>query len=182
MAIIQNETYQTYALETVQNVPLDNLKILVTVFISYAARNLGCKVDKADVDQIIEFIQSPEFCFLPVSVVASAFSRGSLGKLKNDKLTLNPRNIYDWMTEVKIEHRNLTEHNEREKRLNAEVSHFKELKKYPLGQALCKKIDWYNSGAIDSDDWDKIPLRELSEIISRGGWPSPNDFGIQSKN
>lgn len=181
MAIADNATYKIYALNTVLDVPTEKLKILVTVFIDYAARNLGCKVDKADVDQIIEFIQSPEFCFLPVSVVASAFSRGSLGKLKNDKLTLNPRNIYDWMTEVKIEHRNNIEHNEREKRLSADVSHFKELKKYPLGQALCKKIDWYNSGAIDSDDWDRIPLRDLSEVISRGGWPSPNDFGIQAK-
>jgi hypothetical protein len=180
MAIIDNETYQTYAFYKAGEVPLEKLKILITVFINYAARNLGSKVEKADVDQIIEFIRSPQFNFLLVNIIASGFIRGSLGKLKNEKTTLTPRNIYDWLTEVSLEYRQQQEHNEREKRLSLNNPHFDDLIKYPLGKAICKKTDWLASGAITEEQYDQIPLKEVAELIGKGIIPTLKYFGIEN--
>ena len=177
-----SKTFDVYRNYLIRDVPSDNLKIIVTEFINDAALTLGCNSTKADVDKVSEFMSYNQFNFLPVSVAATAFIRGSLGKLKNEKTTLSPRNIYDWLSEISLEYRNYVEHKDREETLSKDIVHFKDLNRYPLGKAICKKIDWYNSGAIDGDDWDKIPLKDLSEMIGKGGWPTPEQFGIEPKN
>jgi len=179
---MKNNTYEVYKNYLIRDIPIDNLKIIVTAFIEDAALTLGCKATKADVDKVSEFISSNQFNFIPINIAATAFTRGSLGKLKNDKTTLNPRNIYDWLSEISIEYRNHVEHNERDLILSSHITHFTDLARYPLGKALCKKIDWYKSGVINADDWDKIPLKVLAEMIGFGQQPTLEDFNIVNKN
>lgn len=181
MAITTNDKYITYHGYTVKEVPIEVLKVLVTLFIDYAAVNLGTSADKANVDRIIEQVQGHEFNFLPVSVVASAFIRGSLGKLRNDKTSLNPRNIFEWLTEVSVEYKQGVEHDKRERELSNTEKTF-DLNKCPVGAAIMKKIDWYASGAIDIEDWDKIPMKSLAEKIVHGIHPYPEMFGVENKN
>ena len=179
---MNSKTYEIYNNYVIRDIPIDNLKIIVTALIEDAALTLGCKATKADVDKVSEFMSSHQFNFIPINVAATAFTRGSLGKLKNDKTTLTPRNIYDWLSEISLEYRNHIEHNERDTILSSLGSHFTDLTRYPLGKAICKKIDWYKSGAIDSNDWDKIPLRELAEMIGEGRYPMIEDFNLINKN
>lgn len=174
MAIMKNEKYQIYAQSEARTVPLEHLKLLTTSFIDYAALNLGCKVEKADVDRIIEFINN-EFSYLPISVIASAFIRGSLGKLKNEKTTLNPRNIYDWLSEVSLDYKTKLEHNERDARLSQKTLSA-DLIKTPFGQALRWKIDH-----LTEEDWDKAPLKEVATMIGRGQIPTLENFGIKNE-
>jgi len=178
---MKTKTYEVYQNYLIRDVPPDNLRIIVTGFIDDAALTLGCKPTKADVDKVSEFMSYNQFNFLPISVAATAFIRGSLGKLKNEKTTLSPRNIYDWLSEISLEYRNYVEHKDREETLGRNNPHFKDLDRFPLGKAICKKIDWYKSGVIDGDDWDMIPLKDLSEIIGSGHWPTPQQFGIEPK-
>jgi hypothetical protein len=49
-----------------------------------------------------------------------------------------------------------------------------------MGRALCKKIDWLTISAITSDEWDRIPLKEVAEIIGKGLEPSLEYFGMNS--
>lgn len=181
MDIHYNEKYKLYQNDKASVVPTEILKGLVSLFIETAALNLGAKATKADVDQIIYFIQSPRFNFLPINVILSAFTRGSLGKLKNDKTTLTPRNIHDWLDEVSLEHRNYQEHLQRDYTLSNPEVHFKDLTRYPLGKAICKKIDWYKSGAINSNDWDAISLRELAEMIGKDVMPTLEKFNLTDR-
>ena len=176
-----NDKYKTYQSYLIRDVPIDNLKIIVTEFINDAALTLGCKATKADVDKVTFFMSSNQFNYLPVNIASTAFVRGSLGKLKNDKTTLNPRNIYDWLSEVGQEYRNFVEHKEREKSLSNPGEHFKDLTQFPLGKAICKKIDWYRSGAIDDNDWDNISLHELAEMIGKNIIPTLDRFGIKDR-
>jgi len=178
MAIIENSTFKTYANYKVSDVPLDNLKKLVTLFLDHAALNMGASVEKANCDRVIEIIQG-DFAFMPVNQISSAFSKGSMGYWGEGRLI--PKNINNWLKEMKSEYDRYIEHKDREQKLSLNNPHFKDLVKYPLGKAICKKIDWYKSGVIDGDDWDKIPLKELSEIIGNGGWPTPTQFGIEPK-
>lgn len=181
MAITTNDKYITYHSYIVKDVPIEVLKVLVTLFIDYAAVNLGTSADKANVDRIIEQVQGHEFNFLPVSVVASAFMRGSLGKLRNDKTSLNPRNIFEWLTEVSQEYKQGIEHDRREKELSMTEKTF-DLNRYPVGRSIMWKIDLYNSGLIDGDTWDKINPKIIAEMFANGQHPTLRDFGINNKN
>jgi hypothetical protein len=176
-----SKTYEVYQDYLIRDVPNENLKIIVTDFINDAALTLGCKATKADVDKVSFFMASNQFNYIPVNVASTAFVRGSLGKLKNDKTTLSPRNIYDWLSEVGQEYRNHIEHKEREQTLSNPTVHFKDLTRYPLGKAICKKIDWYKSGAINSDDWDAISLRELAEMIGKDVMPTLEKFNLTDR-
>jgi hypothetical protein len=111
---------------------------------------------------------------LHLCYISSAFKKGSLGKYGAGRLV--PRTINGWLNEITMEFNRDAEH----KKLN-EVDgtvHFKNLEKYPLGKAICKKIDWYMSDVIDDNDWDKIPLKQLAEIIGRHEIPDLKMFGI----
>lgn len=176
--VTTNEKYLIYKDYKVSEVPLEVLRVLITLFIDHAALNLGSKATKADVDRIIEMVRGNEFTFLPIMTIYSAFTRGSLGKLKNDKTTLSPRNIYDWMCEVSLEYRQYIEHRDRDDRLSADVSHFTDLDRYPLGKAINKKIDWCKAGLLDDSNWDRVPLKVLADKIGQGQWPRPEEFGI----
>lgn len=181
MAITTNDKYIAYHSYTVKEVPIEALKVLVTLFIDYAAVNLGTSADKANVDRIIEQVQGHEFNFLPMSVVASAFMRGSLGKLRNDRTSLNPRNIFEWLTEVAQEYKQGLEHDKREKELSNTEKTF-DLNKYPVGRAINWKIDLYNSGLIDDETWDMINIKTVAEMFARGQHPTIKNFGIKNKN
>jgi hypothetical protein len=176
MAITKNEKYQIYHNHIVKDVPNENLKILITLFIDYAAVNLGAKAEKADVDRIIEFIQGYEFNYLPISIIASGFVRGSLGKLRNDKTSLNPRNIHEWLSDVSLEYQKGIEHNERDDKLSKDYIHFRDLERIPLGKAICWKIDH-----VSEEDWDDVPLRIVAEMIGLKQMPTLKDFGIINK-
>jgi len=175
MDMLKNEKYQVYASYAVKDIPTENLKIFISDFIEHAALNMGAKVERVEVDRVIENIQLPEFSFAPLSVIASAFIRGSLGKLKNEKVTLNPRNIYDWVSEVTLDYRHKIEHDDRAARLSSNTLHFKDLERCPLGKAICKKIEW----GLTEEEWDKVPLKELAVRIGNGHWPTPQEFGIE---
>jgi hypothetical protein len=58
---------------------------------------------------------------------------------------------------------------------------FDGLEKYPLGKAICKKIDWLKSGAITTVEWDRISLKQVAEIIGAGNEPTLEHFGINHK-
>lgn len=176
MKLTENEKYKAYCNTAVRDVPSEHLKVLINLFVDYSALNLGVNTDKANVDRLVELVRGGEFNLLPISVIASGFIRGSLGKLKNDNTKLSPRNIYEWLTEVSIEYRNKLDHLERQKSPPGVAFN---LKKYPLGQALLRKIDWFRSGAITEADWEKIPLKELAEMIGRGEYPTIKDFNIR---
>lgn len=166
-------TYESFHNYQIKDVPSESLKILVTAFIESAALTLGCKSTKADVDRVCEFMASNQFNFLPVEIAASAFGRGSLGKLKNDKTTLSPRNIYDWLSDISQEYRQGLEHQERDNRLSANNIRFRDFHNYPFGKACCWKIDH-----VPEEQWDNVPLKEVAELIGKGILPTLEYFGI----
>lgn len=169
--------YQTYSKYPVREVPEEHLKHLVFLFIADAALNMGSNVEKANVDRVIEIIQD-HYSFLPVYVICSAFVKGSMGYLGEGRLI--PKNINNWLREIRIEYERESDHKRIEERLNTNYPPV-DLVKYPMGMALCVKIDWLTSGLIDGDGWDNIPLKDVAEIIGRGQQPRPEEFGIETK-
>jgi len=54
------------------------------------------------------------------------------------------------------------------------------LHKFPIGSAINKKIDWYRKGILNINDWNKVPLKEVAEMIGAGNMPTVEHFGIQN--
>ena len=171
MATFNNEKYQIYANTLVRDVPLEYLKILITLFLDHSAVNMGANVEKANVDRIIEIVQQ-DYNFLPVNLIASAFIKGSMGYYGEGRLV--PKIINGWLKETRAEYNRFIEHNERENQIEAWLREKPcDWQKYPFGQAICWKIDH-----VSEAEWDKVPLKEVAEIIGRGQVPTLQYFGI----
>jgi hypothetical protein len=168
--------YDDYATALVKDVPQEYIKALVNTFMTDAGINMGADFTDTSLERVIEIVRF-NFKFLPVCYIASAFKKGSLGNYGTGRLV--PRTINNWLNEITLEH-NRDESHKKLTRID-EVIHFKDLRKYPLGKAICKKIDWLESGAITIDEWDKIPLKVLAEIIGAGHIPDLEYFIIKLK-
>ena len=173
-----DDVYQTYSNYPVREVPEEHLKHLIFLFVADAALNMGSNVEKANVDRVIEIIRD-HYGFLPVYVICSAFVKGSMGYLGEGRLI--PKNINNWLREIRVEYEREAEHKRIEERLNSNSPPV-DLVRYPMGEALIKKIEWLTSGAIDGDDYDKIDLKVLAEMIGFGQQPTLEDFNIVNKN
>jgi hypothetical protein len=172
--------FQTYANELVRNVPMENLQYLIALFMQEAAINMGSEVSEKTLERTIYYIQK-DFSYIPVNYIASAFIRGSLGKFgKEGAGRLVPKTIHAWLGEISLDY-NQAISKEKIKARQMDVGIAMDLHKYPVGSAISKKIEWYRKGLIDGDDWDQIPLKELAEMIGRGGYPLPSHFGIETK-
>lgn len=165
--------YDTYINTTCSDIPPEHLKTLISTFLYDASRDMGCEFDKTETPDRVYYIISTHYHHLPLVLVASAFKRGSLGQYGAGRLV--PRTIFGWLGEMNQYY--TTQHDVRD------ASHDKQykydgLEKYPLGKAICKKIDWLTSGAITSDEYDRIPLKQVAEIIGAGHEPTLEHFGI----
>lgn len=163
--------YEDYATTLVKEVPIENLKSIINTFMIDAGINMGADFTDASLERVIEIVQYT-FKFLPVCYIGSAFKKGSLGNYGTGRLV--PRTINGWLSEITSEYNRDEVHKKFES--PNDTLHFKDLGKFPLGKALCKKVDWLRSGAISSGDWDNIPLKQLAEIIGAGHEPDLNYF------
>lgn len=170
---MESELYNTYANYACSEVPPESLKNLLTSFLYEASQDMGQAFDKIFLADRVYYIINKHYNHLPLSLVASAFKRGALGQYGAGRLI--PRTVYGWLAEMNQYHMNV-----REAKDETESRHhkFDRLDKYPFGKAICKKVDWLESGAITETEWDKIPLKEVAEIIGAGHHPTLEHFGI----
>lgn len=172
--------YQMYARDLLRNVPNEYVSYLIALFMQEAAVNMGSEVDNKTLERVIYYIQR-DYSYIPVSFIASAFIRGSLGKIGDGKGRLVPKTIIAWIGESSMDYNRMLS-SEREKAKLNDVSIAMDLHKYPVGSAICKKIEWYKNGSLKIDDWDKVPLKDIAEKIKQGHHVTPQMFGIIYKN
>lgn len=169
--------YKRYNQISAKEVPVDDLRPLLKLLFDKAAVNMGKEsYDAPDVaiESIMEFIYK-DYGILPVFYIAMSIIRGSLGKYGPGRLV--PSTVYKWLHEITMEFERVQKH---EKLSSPDYFDSIDLHKYPTGKAINKKIDWLTNGIITSDDWDKIPLKEMAERIGQGLECVPEVFGITS--
>ena len=166
--------YDIYASQSCSEVPPDYLKRFILTFLYDASKDMGQEFDRDSVPDRVYYIITTHYHHLPLSLVASAFKRGALGQYGTGRLV--PRTIFGWLGEMNQYF--ITQH---EKKDESGIKHYKfdGLEKYPLGKAICKKIDWITSGAITEEQWDEIPLKAVAEMIGKGIMPTVERFGIK---
>ena len=179
--IEDDSLYQKYSQDMAKDVPEDDLKVLIRLFFNKAAVNMGkdaYDAPDATIEAITEFVNK-DYKYLPVMYIGMAVIRGSLGRMSSGRLV--PGTIYRWLNEISVEYHKVKQE-EKYRSYNSENLQSFDLHKYPVGKAICKKIDWLTSGAIDADDWDKIPLKEVAERIGQDIDSSPEMWGVTTKN
>lgn len=173
----KDNIYQAYSMELVKNVPEDQFKYLIKLFMNKASVNMGCDFNDKSLNGSIEIV-SHYFSYIPIHYVASAFIRGSLGDYGAGRLV--PRTVKAWHNEMSQEYNRDQAAKLQKDKLN-DVSIAMDLHKSPVGTAIMKKIDWYRKGSLDMRDWDKVPLKDLADKIKQGIYVTPEMFGIKSK-
>lgn len=173
-AIEKNNEYQVYANYHIMKIPNEILCKIINLILIEASRNMGNEFNDKMLDAIIMTIEENSNN-IPLCYVASAIYKGSMGIYGPGRLM--PRTILQWLRESSQEYYKAKDHEEVEERLR-NTGKPVDLKKYPMGTALNLKIDWLASGAITSDEWDKIDLKELAEMIGAKREPTPEYFKL----
>ena len=167
------ERSEIYANTFCKDIPIDYMKEFIMTYLVGASADMGQSFDRDSTPNRVCDMISTHYQHLPLMLIASAFKRGALGQYGTGRLV--PRTIFGWLGEMNQyfltchEKRDQSEDNRRK---------FDGLEKYPLGKAICCKIDWLKSGAITLDEWDRIPLKQVAEIIGSGHEPNLDYFGI----
>jgi hypothetical protein len=174
--IEKDDKFQIYANDIVKNVPGEYLQYLISLFMREAAINLGCDENETTLERTIYYVKR-DYSYMPINFVASAFIRGSLGQIGDGKGRLVPKTIVAWLADSSLAYNRLIANQKNKENLN-DVSIAMDLHKYPVGSAIVKKIEWYRKGLLTSNDWDKVPLKELAEMIKAGHNPIPEYFKI----
>jgi len=165
--------YETYSTTECSEIPIEYLKTIILQFLYDASKDMGCDFDKEETPERVYYTISTHYNHLPLYMVASAFRRGALGQYGSGRLV--PRTVFGWLGEINQVY--LTKHSVRD---NSEDNYtkFDGLHKFPLGKAIIKKIDWVRNGSLSIRDWEKVPLKEVAEIIGEGHSPTLEHFGI----
>jgi hypothetical protein len=174
----QNETYNRHFKTLIKDVePQSDVNILVNLFILDSATMMGNNFTDETLELTILMIKE-EFAWLPVYYIAMAFKKGALGKLGPGRLVGST--IHKWLSEMVHEYHKAIDH-EKQKNEDYNPNDTTDLHKYPLGRAIIKKIEWFKHGILNMDDWDKVPLKDLSERLKSGLECYPEVFGLISK-
>ena len=173
--IEDNPTFQRYARNLIKDIPIDDLRIVLQLFLNKASVNIGYALKEDVIESVMEFIV--DFGFIPLYFIGSGIIKGSIGKLTDEK-RFNPKTIYSWLNETSKEYLKLQEHR-LQKEKDFSNTDAMDLMKYPAGKAINKKIDWLNSGLITNDDYDNISLQDLALRIGRGEFVRIEDYGIK---
>ena len=163
-----NDLYNTYANYPCRDIPQEYMEQFILTFLFEASKDMGVILDKEVLPNRVLYIINKYYNHLPLSLIASACKRGGLGQYGAGRLV--PRTVFGWFEQINQYFITIHENIERK---DNKKDRFKELKKYPLGQAICWKIDH-----VSEPECDKIPLKELAEIIGRGQVPTLQYFGI----
>jgi hypothetical protein len=173
---MDSQLYQAHATTIVKEVmPPDTVNSLVNIFLIDAAKMMGSSYSADTLEFAIEMVKH-EFGYLPVMYIATAFKRGSLGKLGPGRLV--GATIHKWLTEISNEYqsRKISE------TVNEELTYkkdFADLLKSPLGSAINTKIEWYKTGKLPIEEWDKVDMKELAEMLEKKLAVSPSFFGVK---
>ena len=172
---MDNSLYNTYMNTSCADIPIDYLKQFILGFLFDASKDMGSEFDKKETPDRVYYIISTHYNHLPLMMIASAFKRGALGQYGTGRLV--PRTIFTWLGEINQVY--LTKHESRDNSQD-NYTKFDDLHNFPLGKAINKKIDWYRSGALNINDWDKLPLKEVAGMIKKGHMPTLEHFGIKN--
>jgi len=162
----ENLTYNKYATEFIKDVPKEDFNLLINLFLNDAAVMMGNDFNDNTLDMVIVIIRN-EYSFLPIYCIASAFKKGSMGKYgKEGGARLIPKNVGFWIEFEALEYNKYLAHREQKEKEFRPTNSF-DLIKYPVGQAIIQKLNWYKEGKLQGDEWDHIDLKELTEAIGR---------------
>ena len=168
---MKDEIYQKHSMTLVKDViPGEDLRSLINIFMIDSGVNMGSEFTVKSLERVIRIVEE-SYKFIPIYIIASGFKKGSMGQYGPGRLV--PRVIGEWLNQISREYNRDMAH---EAIQHEDYSTAADLHKYPIGQAIIKKIEWYQDGKINGDDWDNINLQALTDAIAKGAVIRLSDF------
>ena len=168
---MKDELYQVHSMALVKDVfPREDLKGLINIFMIDSGINMGSEFTTKSLDRVI-FIVEEKYKYLPIYIVASGFTKGSMGQYGPGRLV--PRVIGEWMNQISQEYNREQAH---EVIRSDDYTNSADLNKCPLGSAIIKKLDWFHNGTLPMSCWDRVPLKELADKIKAGEYVTASMF------
>lgn len=158
----KDNTYQAYSLKMFRDVPKEDQLYLIKLFANRASVMIGSSFGEDALNATVELINQ-YYGLIPICYIGSGFIKGSLGHYGDHKFC--PRTINKWLNEISSEYsRDQAKKNNDLNENGASITC--DLHKFPAGKAINQKIEWYRSGKLRGNDWDRVSLQRLAEDIS----------------
>ena len=168
---MKDEIYQVHSMTLVKDVlPRSDLRGLINIFMIDSGINMGSEFTVKSLHRVIEIIEG-KYKYLPIYIIASGFTKGSMGQYGPGRLT--PRVIGEWLNQISQEYNREQAH---EVIRSEEYTDIADLNKCPLGSAIIKKLDWFHNGTLPMSCWDRVPIKAVAEKIKAGEFVTANMF------
>ena len=172
---IKSEAYKYYLRYEVGKIPDQELNEVIKEFSSNAIFMMGSEHKPDDLrktHQSVLYLIRSAYSFLPLHLIAEAFSKGSVGDL-GGTTKFSARNVNIWLREIKDKHYNLIaeEKSREDNQRRSEVEKiFKsnQANNVIYGTALFLKLSWAYEGRIDPENWEKYSLDAIVNELRNG--------------
>lgn len=109
---------------------------------------------------------------LPLYLVAEAFHKGALGQL-GGTTRYTVRNVVTWLEEMYTKMSNFSQQEQSKvdsERRKEEEKTYKQGQRHhtKFGTALYHKMEWAQSGLLTEEEWDRITLDKIVDMMDRG--------------
>lgn len=170
---IKSAYYPQYLAEKVYNIPSEHMREMIDEFAINAKFYMSSDVDNEATDKInaavVDLLKN-KFRYLPLSLVAEAYTRGSLGEL-GGTTRFTVRNIYIWLTAVDEKNQRLNQESQSRtdsERRAAEERAFRlqQKRSTKYGAAMYWKIGFAKQ--LSAAEYHRISLDKIVAMMDRG--------------
>jgi hypothetical protein len=172
---IESPYFNVYLSTQVREIPKSALQELIDEFAVNAKFYMASDLDSdstAKITSAVIDMLTGRFKFLPLNLVAEAFTRGSLGELGGTTRFM-VRNIYIWLTSIEDKNQRLFQENQSkidDKRKAEDENNFLFQRRYSekYGAAMLRKIEWCHAGLVNDKEYDRLSLDKIVEAMNKG--------------
>jgi hypothetical protein len=173
---IKCEYYQVYLAERCMMIPTEHLQKIVDELAANAKFYMNSDVDSTMTEKvnaaIVDLLKNQKYKYLPLYLIAEAFTKGSLGEL-GGTTRFTVRNVVTWLNQmndrmIQIERERKSKEDAERRALEEKAYKKNQSRDSLFGTAHFIKVAWHCTGAINDDDWDLYPLDPIVDLLEAG--------------
>lgn len=169
---IKTKYYQTYASERCMMIPTEQLLEIIDELALNAKFDMSSDIDNVTTEKInariVELLKNQKFRYLPLHLVAEAFSNGALGEL-GGTTRFTVRNVVTWLNQMsekmaQIEAERKSREDDARRKATEDIFRLGKDRSSLFGAACRLKASW----RLPNPDYDLCTLDKIVDLMERG--------------